>query len=88
MIKEQATIAHLESIGQPVDSAGTREIIALRIEVERGLLQTRRCIAYGTVGADGETYSLEHAPTQEDFDAVAAALDGADSLVLAGLRSR
>jgi len=33
--------------------------------------------AYGEVAADGKTYSLIHAPTQADFDAVAAAMDAA-----------
>jgi hypothetical protein len=33
--------------------------------------------AYGTVSEDGAEYALAHAPTQDDFDAVAAALDAA-----------
>lgn len=38
-----------------------------------------RYLAYGEVGDDGETYSLESAPTQADYDAVAAALDARDA---------
>jgi hypothetical protein len=33
-----------------------------------------RAVAYGIVADDGETYHLNHAPTQMDFDAVSAAL--------------
>lgn len=36
-----------------------------------------RHVAYGEVSADGRTYSLNHAPTQADFDAIADALAGA-----------
>lgn len=56
------------NIGPPL-TAGEREISVVR----RG----RRAVAYGYVAADGETYRLLHAPTQKDFDAVAAALDRA-----------
>lgn len=41
-------------------------------------------IAYGEVAADGRTYTLLHAPTQEDFDAIATALD---SMSAAEIRS-
>ena len=51
-------------ISEPLES-GEREI------------QVGRHVAYGTVERDGQTYALAHAPTQEDFDAVAAALDAA-----------
>lgn len=36
-------------------------------------------VAYGEVAADGETYSVIHAPTQDDFDAIAKALDAASA---------
>jgi hypothetical protein len=36
-----------------------------------------RHTAYGSVSADGKEYSLIHAPTQDDFDAVSSALDKA-----------
>ncbi len=34
--------------------------------------------AYGEVASDGRTYSLHHAPTQGEFDLVAAILDAAE----------
>ena len=36
-----------------------------------------RHVAYGTIGPEPGTWALTHAPTQEDLDAVAAALDAA-----------
>lgn len=35
----------------------------------------REYVAYGSVSEDGTEYHLEDAPTQKDFDAVAAVLD-------------
>lgn len=32
-------------------------------------------VAYGQISDDGRTYSVNHAPTQDDFDAVSAVLD-------------
>ena len=42
-------------------------------------------VAYGTVG-DG-TYAVHHAPTQADFDAVAAALDAGLDVVVENERN-
>lgn len=36
-----------------------------------------RHVAYGEIAVDGRTYNIIHAPTQADFDAIAAAMDAA-----------
>lgn len=46
------------------------------LENNERCIMVGKAVAYGEVAEDGSTYSLSHAPTQHDFDVVAAALDG------------